>query len=64
MAESASHNTSELIADLIISAPGWVRVGITAPSKSVRRESVTMLADHLARGLSKQPDDDQLRLPL
>ncbi|WP_419880299.1 DUF6771 family protein [Novosphingobium silvae] len=49
MTESASSSTSELIADLIMSAPGWVRVGITAPSRRVRLESVSNLADHVAQ---------------
>ncbi|WP_459664551.1 DUF6771 family protein [Novosphingobium sp. 11B] len=64
--ESASSSTSELIADLIMSAPGWVRVGITAPSRRVRLESVSSLADHVAQGISRQrdADRDQLSLPL
>lgn len=61
MVESASPSTSELI----MSVPGWVRVGITAPSRRVRLEPVSNLADHVAQGLSRRgdPDGDQLSLP-
>jgi hypothetical protein len=64
MAESAQQSTSDQIADLIMSAPGWVRVGITAPSRRVSRESVSTLADYVAQGLSKRRDVDRDQLSL
>ncbi|MFC0202920.1 DUF6771 family protein [Novosphingobium soli] len=65
MAESTPQSTTNLIADLIMSAPGWVRVGIAEPSRRVRLESISNLADHVAQSLSlhRDADRDQLSLP-
>lgn len=61
-----SRTTNHLIADLIQSAPAWVRVGITAPTSRVRKDAIASLADHVAAGLAqaKQHDHEQMRLPL
>ncbi|WP_425437285.1 DUF6771 family protein [Novosphingobium guangzhouense] len=66
MEESRPQSTSDLVADLIQSAPGWCRVGITASSQRVRREALASLADHVAAGLAhvRDADRDQLPLPL
>jgi len=61
-----SRTTNHLIADLIQSAPAWVRVGITAPTSRVRKDAIASLADHVAAGLAqaRRNDGEQLPLPL
>lgn len=66
MEESRSQSTVNLVSELIRSSPGWVRTGITAPSRRVRDAAITSLADHVAAGLAhvRDEDRDQLHLPL
>lgn len=61
-----SRSTATIIADLLMTAPAWARVGLTAPTSRMRREAVAVLADHVSIGLIHARDDnlDQLSLPL
>ena len=55
------------IAQAILEAPGWARVGITLPSDHMRRQSARELAQTIADridGESQKPDPDQLLLSL
>ncbi len=55
------------LADALLTAPGWTRVGLTAPNPRVRQRAVSGLADHLCDHLSKPgvvEDRAQLHLPL
>lgn len=53
--------TIESLADLILAAPGWARVGITAPTSHIRtdaaRELARIIADNLERGPLVYTDD-------
>lgn len=50
----------------ILTAPGWVRVGITATVQRIREQAAHELARSLCEAMypSGQVDRDQLRLPL
>ncbi len=53
------------IAEAILEAPGWARVGITLPSDHVRRQSARELAQTIAERIGErppEPDPDQLAL--
>ena len=56
------------IAQTILRAPGWVRVGITAPNERLRDEAACELARAILDDLGEQrgdaPDGDQLNLLL
>ncbi|WP_311720679.1 DUF6771 family protein [Sphingomonas desiccabilis] len=54
------------IAAAILDAPGWCRVGITAPGEHLRKQAAKELALSIASSLAAQgaPDRDQLPLPL
>ncbi len=55
------------IADAILEAPGWARVGITLPSDHIRQQSARELAQTIAErigDMAKAPDPNQLALPL
>lgn len=59
----------EYLADMILAAPGWARVGITAPISHIRtdaaRELARIIADNLERGpLVHAGDRDQPGLGL
>lgn len=60
-------DSQEMVAAAILSAPGWVRIGITAPDPKMRVQAAEKLAAHLAEyagePLPKQ-DRNQLPLPL
>lgn len=45
-----------LIADALLTAPGWARVGITEPSEHLRRDAAEELARAVAASLA---DDDK-----
>jgi hypothetical protein len=51
---------------VIMEAPGWARVGITAPSEQLRDRAAQELALSIADHLNGGPDYDfnQLALPL
>ncbi|MDE1914762.1 MAG: hypothetical protein KGJ57_17315 [Sphingomonadales bacterium] len=58
---------SPLIAQAILSAPGWARVGITHPKASLREEAARELAECIAGALAAPadcPDEGQPCLPL
>nr|WP_229363910.1 DUF6771 family protein [Sphingomonas sp. PL-96] len=54
------------IATAILEAPGWCRVGITAPGEHLRKQAAKELALSIASSLDAQaaPDRNQLLLPL
>jgi hypothetical protein len=56
-----------LIASAILGAPGWARVGITAPSACLREDAALELAQVIADQIARQPEtvaDTQPSLPL
>lgn len=63
MTESAAQNARHL-ASLLELAPGWVRVGLAAPTERVRKDAVAYLSEYLATGLDQvHVDAEQLALP-
>jgi hypothetical protein len=59
-------NTSA-VADAILRAPGWARVGITAPSPVLREDAALELARAIADAVSdapREPLSEQSALPL
>lgn len=52
------------IADTILSAPAWARVGITAPSERLRQEAALELARSILGEEGHREDPAQLRLML
>ena len=55
----------DTIAQAILNAPGWARVGITAPDARMREDAARELAVVILGNVSEvDPEDDQLRLAL
>lgn len=55
------------LASMILTAPGWVRVGITAPVERIRQEAALELATVIVAGMDKSAvtvPDGQMALPL
>jgi hypothetical protein len=53
------------MAEAILNAPGWARVGITAPSPSLHLDAAIELAKAIAQTSPPLPqEDDQIRLAL
>lgn len=54
------------IAHALLAAPGWARVGITAPKEYLREEAARELARVVLQGTEVAPEacTDQLRFPL
>lgn len=56
-----------MLATMVLSAPGWVRVGITAPSERLRQEAAlelgSLIADRMEHPVVIVPEG-QLALPL
>jgi hypothetical protein len=52
------------ISAAILSAPGWCRVGITAPSEEMRQRSAQELALAIVEHLNPSPADAADQLPL
>lgn len=53
------------IADALLAAPGWARVGIAAPAEHIREAAAIELARAVLDGSERQVDSpDQLRFPL
>ncbi len=54
------------VADALLAAPGWARIGITAPKESVRQAAAHELALTITRLFADDstPDTDQLQLTL
>jgi len=54
------------VADALLAAPGWARIGITAPKESVRQAAAQELARTVTRLFTgdSTPDPDQLQLTL
>jgi len=50
------------IAEAILAAPGWARVGITAPSASLRLDAALELAKAITP--PSPPSEEQIRLAL
>lgn len=65
MFQCAMRIEHDAVAQAILNAPGWARVGITAPDKRMRQEAAHELAVVI---LGDEPvadqDDGQLRLAL
>jgi hypothetical protein len=55
----------DIMADAILESPGWARVGITAPSPSLREDAARELAGAIAERLQAAPPKaEQLGLKL
>lgn len=57
----------ENVADAILAAPGWVRLGITAPAHHLRLDAAQELAKIIIDGMDGQIDPapaNQAALPL
>ena len=54
------------IAEAILAAPGWARVGITAPSASLRLDAALELAKAITtqNEAPSPPSEEQIRLAL
>lgn len=54
------------LATAILQAPGWVRVGITAPAQRIREQAAYELACTICDAGARQvrDDRDQMTLPL
>lgn len=55
------------LASMVLSAPGWVRVGITAPSERLRQEAALEMALRIVEGMEKPVTivpEGQMALPL
>ena len=55
------------LASMLLAAPGWARVGITAPNERLRHDAALELATAIVEGLEKpQPiaSEGQMKLPL
>lgn len=51
------------ISEAILSAPGWCRVGITAPSEDLRQRSAQELALAILGHLNSPPADADQQIP-
>ncbi len=58
--------TPQAIVSALKTAPGWVRVGLTAPRLEMRYDAYKALGDHVYRTLFpvEKDDRDQMMLPL
>lgn len=64
---AAMRRVEESVAEAILAAPGWVRLGITAPAHHLRRDAAQELAKIIVDGIERQIDPapvDQAALPL
>jgi len=54
------------IAEALLAAPGWARVGLTAPTEHLRRQAARELALAVLEGgeAAREVSPDQLRLTL
>lgn len=55
------------LAAAVLTAPGWVRVGISAPSERVREQAALELAERIVARMEAPPvivPDGQMALPL
>jgi hypothetical protein len=52
------------IAVALLAAPGWARIGITAPTKLLREEAALELARAVIGDQQPEPSPDQLTLSL
>ena len=52
------------ISAAILSAPGWCRVGITAPTEEMRQQSARELARAIVEYLNPVPADADAQIPL
>lgn len=60
-------SSPRMLGSMVLSAPGWVRVGITAPNERLRQEAAlelgSLIADRIERPIVIVPEG-QLALPL
>lgn len=52
------------IAEALLAAPGWARIGITAPAKHLREEAALELAKAVLDDRQSEQSPDQLTLSL
>lgn len=52
------------IAERILAAPGWARVGITAPNERLREDAARELARAIVGEATDPHDENQLKLAL
>lgn len=54
------------LADVVLTTPGWVRVGLTAPSSWMRQEAARELVRAIVREMGREAShvNEQGRLPL
>lgn len=54
------------VADALLAAPGWARIGITAPKEAIRQAAAQELAITITRLFADDatPDPNQLQLTL
>ena len=52
------------ISTAILNAPGWAKVGITAPNERLRRDAAQELARAIMSSSAAEPDPAQLPLAL
>lgn len=58
---------SQLLQDALLAAPGWARVGLTAPSERIREAAASELVQviiHTLDSAATMPDVRQIALPL
>lgn len=58
---------SQTLADALLAAPGWARVGLTAPTETLRHSAANTLAAYVCKRLENPVvpvDRAQLPLPL
>ena len=58
---------SQLLQDALLAAPGWARVGLTAPSEQIREAAASELVQVIVRTLDRATtisDTRQIALPL
>lgn len=59
------HLDSHTLAEALLNAPGWARIGLTAPSPAMREKAAQELAESALERLADYPnlnDPDQLSL--
>ena len=64
MARFATLAPDAALADAILSAPGWARVGITMPDATMRERAAYELARSIVERLTTASTADQEQLPL
>ncbi|MFZ3485743.1 DUF6771 family protein [Sphingomonas sp. 3-13AW] len=58
---------SSSLAQILLLAPGWARIGLTAPNQRLREQAAAELAESIIDALARPQailDDRQMPLPL